>query len=76
MEISLRKARTIIISEQVSPKLTQRVMSQLLWLDSQSEDPIKLYINTPGGSADDGVSPPRSASSSPLPGTAASRARV
>lgn len=50
----LKKERTIIISEEVSPKLTQRVMSSLLWLESQSEDPIKLYINTPGGSADDG----------------------
>ena len=50
----LKNERTIIISEEVSPKLTQRVMSSLLWLDSQSEDPIKLYINTPGGSADDG----------------------
>jgi len=50
----LKKERTIIISEEVSPKLTQRVMSSLLWLDSQSDEPIKLYINTPGGSADDG----------------------
>ena len=50
----LKKERTIIISEEVSPKLTLRVMSSLLWLDSQSDDPIKLYINTPGGSADDG----------------------
>ena len=50
----LRKERTIFISEQVSPKLTERVVTQLLWLDSRSEDPIKLYINTPGGSADDG----------------------
>ena len=50
----LKKERTIIISEEVSPKLTQRVLGSLLWLNSQSEDPIKLYINTPGGSADDG----------------------
>ena len=50
----LKKERTVVISEVVSPKLTQRVISQLLWLDSASEDPIKLYINTPGGSADDG----------------------
>jgi ATP-dependent Clp protease protease subunit len=50
----LRKERSIIISEVVTPKLTQRLISQLLWLDSQGEDPIKLYINTPGGSADDG----------------------
>ena len=50
----LKKERTVIISEEVSPKLTQRLLGSLLWLDSQSEDPIKLYINTPGGSADDG----------------------
>ena len=50
----LKKERTLMISEEVSPKLTQRIASCLLWLDSQSTDPIKLYINTPGGSADDG----------------------
>ena len=50
----LRKERTIFISEEVSPRLTERVVSQLFWLDTQSQDPIRLYINTPGGSADDG----------------------
>ncbi len=50
----LKKERTILISEEVSPRLTERVLTQLLWLDSQSQDPIRLYINTPGGSADDG----------------------
>jgi ATP-dependent Clp protease, protease subunit len=50
----LKKERTILISEEVSPKLTERVISQLLWLDSQSQDPIRVFINTPGGSADDG----------------------
>ncbi len=50
----LKNDRTIVISEPVTPKLTHRMLAQLLWLDSQSEKPIKLYINTPGGSADDG----------------------
>ncbi|MBI4600987.1 MAG: ATP-dependent Clp protease proteolytic subunit [Planctomycetes bacterium] len=50
----LRQERTVVISEVVTPKLTQRVLSQLLWLDAQGEKPIKLFINTPGGSADDG----------------------
>ena len=50
----LKKERTIFISEVVTPKLTQRLSTQLLWLDSLSEDPIKIYVNTPGGSADDG----------------------
>ncbi len=50
----LKKERTILISEEVSPRLTERVLRQLLWLDSQSPDPIRIFINTPGGSADDG----------------------
>jgi ATP-dependent Clp protease protease subunit len=50
----LRKERTILISEDVTPKLTERVLSQLLWLDTQSQDTIRVFINTPGGSADDG----------------------
>ncbi len=50
----LRKERTILISEEVSPRLTERILTQLLWLDSQSQEPIRVFINTPGGSADDG----------------------
>lgn len=50
----LRKERTIVISEPITPKLTHRVLTQFLWLDAQREAPIKLFINTPGGSADDG----------------------
>lgn len=50
----LRKDRTILISEVITPKLTNRVTAQLLWLDSQAVAPIRIYINTPGGSADDG----------------------
>ncbi len=50
----LNNQRTILISEGVSPKLTERVTTQLLWLNAQSSDPIKILLNTPGGSADDG----------------------
>ncbi len=50
----LKKERTLLISEEVSPKLTERIAGQLMWLDSQSQDPIRVFINTPGGSADDG----------------------
>jgi len=50
----LKKERSIVISEPITPKLTQRFISQLLWLDSQGSSPIRIYLNTPGGSADDG----------------------
>ena len=51
----LMKARTILISDPIDHKVTSRVISQLLMLDAESQDePIRLYINSPGGSADDG----------------------
>jgi ATP-dependent Clp protease protease subunit len=52
---SLIKARTILISDPIDHKLTSRVMAQLLYLDQDNTDkPIKIFINSPGGSADDG----------------------
>jgi ATP-dependent Clp protease, protease subunit len=52
---SLIKARTILISDPIDYKLTSRVIAQLLYLDhDDSEKPIKIFINSPGGSADDG----------------------
>jgi ATP-dependent Clp protease, protease subunit len=52
---SLIKARTILISDPIDPKLTSRVIAQLLYLDNDNPGkPIKIFINSPGGSADDG----------------------
>lgn len=52
---SLIKTRTILISDPVDHKLTARVTAQLLFLDNEDpEAPIKIFINSPGGSADDG----------------------
>lgn len=52
---SLMDARTILISDPIDHKLTTRVMAQLLHLDAaDAEKPIKIFINSPGGSADDG----------------------
>ena len=50
----LRLGRTIVISEEVSSKLTRRLIPQILWLDMQSRAPIRVLVNTPGGAADDG----------------------
>ena len=52
---SLMEARTVLISDPVDHKLTTRIMAQLLHLDAADpEKPIKIFINSPGGSADDG----------------------
>lgn len=47
--------RTVLISDPIDASLTKRVIAQLLWMDSDNaEKPIKVLINSPGGSADDG----------------------
>lgn len=52
---SLMKGRTILISDPIDHKLTSRVIAQLLHLDAADpKKPIKIFINSPGGSADDG----------------------
>ena len=51
----LMDARTILISDPVDHKLTAKVTAQLLFLDHQdAETPIKIFINSPGGSVYDG----------------------
>ena len=48
-------SRTIIISDEVSSELAQKVFSQLVIMNGRSEkDPIFVYINSPGGCADSG----------------------
>ena len=51
----LMDARTILISDSVDHKLTAKVTGQLLFLDHEApEKPIKIFINSPGGSVHDG----------------------
>lgn len=51
----LLKARTIIISEEVSEELAQKVYAQILVMNNQDKKhPIYVYINSPGGDADSG----------------------
>ena len=51
----LKKSRSILIYGPIEPKLTKEVTSQMLLLDAMSPvKPIKVYVNSPGGVADDG----------------------
>ena len=51
----LLKQRTIIMAGEVNKKLADRINSQLLVLDGEdSQAPIQLYIDSPGGDADAG----------------------
>jgi ATP-dependent Clp protease protease subunit len=51
MDVSskLMKTRTIIISEPVTAKLAQKVITQLLLLEQESDEDIIVVINSPGG---------------------------
>jgi ATP-dependent Clp protease, protease subunit len=48
------EARTVLLFGGVDQKLSERVSTQLLYLDFISNDPIKLIINSPGGHVESG----------------------
>jgi ATP-dependent Clp protease protease subunit len=51
----LLKARTILVYGPIEPRLTREVVTQLLVLNQMSRtQPIRVFINSPGGLADDG----------------------
>jgi len=51
----LLECRSVLLTGPVTDELSQKIMAQLLVLDAQdSEKPIRVYINSPGGSVDAG----------------------
>lgn len=48
------KTRTILISGEIDKELAERVIRQLLILEQEGEDPIRVFIDSPGGDADAG----------------------
>ena len=45
----LLQSRIVFIGDTITPELSNTVVSSLLYLDSENHEPIKLYINSPGG---------------------------
>lgn len=50
----LLKTRQIVVSGEVNEELVEKIVKQLLVLEADSDKPIYLYIDSPGGSIDDG----------------------
>jgi len=50
----LLKDRIIILGCEITDDVANIIISQLLYLDSINNEPIKLYINSPGGSVSAG----------------------
>ena len=48
------QTRTVLIFGGIDQKLAQSVSAQLLYLDHVSHDPIKIFINSPGGHVESG----------------------
>lgn len=51
----LLKDRIIMLSGEIDDNLSNIVISELLYLDSLNNDPISIYINSPGGSITSGM---------------------
>lgn len=49
LQQKLLESRSIVISGEINQALAEKVITQLILLQSVSNDPIKLYINSQGG---------------------------
>lgn len=47
--------RTILLTGEVETNLSNVIIAQLLFLDSQNHNPIHIYVNSPGGAVTDGL---------------------
>jgi len=50
----LLKSRTVLVSGTVDEELAEEVMAQLLVLDAESQDPIRVLVSSPGSHVDSG----------------------
>lgn len=48
------KTRQILLSGEINKPLAEKIVRQLLVLEADSSDPIKIFIDSPGGDADAG----------------------
>ncbi len=51
---NLFKSRTILIFGEINMKLAQQISAQLLALEVESSDPIRIVLNSPGGHVEAG----------------------
>ena len=49
---TLLKTRSILVSGEIDKNMAEKVVSQLLLLEAENDDPIKVFIDSPGGDVD------------------------
>ncbi|MGH0052356.1 MAG: ATP-dependent Clp protease proteolytic subunit [Sphaerochaetaceae bacterium] len=50
----LLKTRSILLSGEINKESAESLIKQMLILESESDEPIKIFINSPGGDVDAG----------------------
>ncbi len=50
----MMETRSIILSGEVNKELAERVVRQLILLEAKSDEPVKVFIDSPGGDVDAG----------------------
>jgi len=48
------KTRTILLSGEINKDLAEKIIRQLILLEDMGDDPIRIFIDSPGGDADAG----------------------
>jgi ATP-dependent Clp protease protease subunit len=54
IDLKFLEERKVFLNGQVDGKSAKHIIDRLLYLDLESNDPIQLYINSPGGYVTDG----------------------
>lgn len=54
MNTKFLKTRQILLSGEVNKALAEKIVRQLLVMESDSDEPIRIYIDSPGGDVDAG----------------------
>jgi len=52
--VKFLKTRQILLSGEINKALAEKIIKQLLILEADSSDPIRIFIDSPGGDADAG----------------------
>ncbi|MDR0598487.1 MAG: ATP-dependent Clp protease proteolytic subunit [Treponema sp.] len=53
--VKMLKTRTILLSGEINKDLAERTIRQLLLLEEENDEPIRVFIDSPGGDADAGL---------------------
>jgi ATP-dependent Clp protease protease subunit len=48
------RSRTVLVSGEINKQLAEKVIRQLILLEEESSEPVRVFIDSPGGDADAG----------------------